>query len=66
MGLSIFDSTWSSRLTSRPKPMIRPTDTAAVSLGRVIGFGRLVDIDDQVESQIDNPISTTHAGGNGR
>lgn len=41
-------------------------ETAAVSLGRIIGFGRLVNIDDQVESQIDNPISTTHATGNGR
>lgn len=40
-------------------------ETAAVSLGRVIGFGRLVDLDDQVESQIDSPISTTHSPGAG-
>jgi uncharacterized SAM-binding protein YcdF (DUF218 family) len=40
-------------------------ETAAVSLGRVIGFGRLVDLDDQVESQIDTPIATTHSSGSG-
>jgi uncharacterized SAM-binding protein YcdF (DUF218 family) len=40
-------------------------ETAAVSIGRIIGFGRLVDIDDHVESKIDRPISTTHATRNG-
>jgi uncharacterized SAM-binding protein YcdF (DUF218 family) len=34
-------------------------ETAAVSLGRIIGFGRLVDIDDQVEDKIGPTISTT-------
>ena len=33
-------------------------ETAAVSLGRLIGFHRLVDIDDQVEDQLDTTIST--------
>ncbi len=33
-------------------------ETAAVSLGRIIGFGRLVDLDDQVEDQIGPTIST--------
>ncbi len=33
-------------------------ETAAVSLGRIIGFGRLVDLDDQVEQQIGPTIST--------
>ena len=33
-------------------------ETAAVSLGRLIGFDRLVDIDDQVEDQLDTTIST--------
>jgi uncharacterized SAM-binding protein YcdF (DUF218 family) len=33
-------------------------ETAAVSLGRLIGFNRLVDIDDQVEDQLDTTIST--------
>ena len=32
--------------------------TVAVSLGRLIGFDRLVDIDDQVEDQLDTTIST--------
>jgi hypothetical protein len=29
-----------------------------VSIGRIIGFGRLVNIDDQVEHQLDTTIST--------
>jgi uncharacterized SAM-binding protein YcdF (DUF218 family) len=33
-------------------------ETAAVSIGRIIGFGRLVNIDDQVEHQLDTTIST--------
>ena len=33
-------------------------ETAAVSIGRIIGFGRLVHIDDQVEQQLDTTIST--------
>jgi uncharacterized SAM-binding protein YcdF (DUF218 family) len=33
-------------------------ETAAVSVGRIIGFGRLVHIDDQVEHQLDTTIST--------
>jgi uncharacterized SAM-binding protein YcdF (DUF218 family) len=33
-------------------------ETAAVSLGRIIGFGRLVDIDDQVDNQIGPTISS--------
>ncbi len=33
-------------------------ETAAVSIGRIIGFGRLVHIDDKVEHQLDTPIST--------
>jgi uncharacterized SAM-binding protein YcdF (DUF218 family) len=36
-------------------------ETAAVGLGRIIGFNRLVDIDDQVEQQLDTPISTEQA-----
>ena len=36
-------------------------ETAAVGLGRIIGFNRLVDIDDQVEQQLDSPISTEQA-----
>ena len=32
-------------------------ETAAVAVGRVIGFDRLVDLDAQVEGQIDRPIS---------
>lgn len=40
-------------------------ETAAVSLGRIIGFDRLVDIDDQVEHQIDSPIATTGGSGGG-
>jgi uncharacterized SAM-binding protein YcdF (DUF218 family) len=40
-------------------------ETAAVAVGRVVGFDRLVDIDDQVEDRIDETISTdqpTEAG----
>ena len=33
-------------------------ETAAVSIGRIIGFGRLVHIDDKVEHQLDTTIST--------
>ena len=33
-------------------------ETAAVALGRVVGFDRLVDIDDQVENQLETTIST--------
>ncbi|HEY7071652.1 MAG TPA: YdcF family protein [Acidimicrobiales bacterium] len=33
-------------------------ETAAVSVGRLIGFGRLVHIDDKVEHQLDTTIST--------
>jgi uncharacterized SAM-binding protein YcdF (DUF218 family) len=40
-------------------------ETAAVSIGRVVGFGRLVDIDDQVEHQIESPISTSGEGSGG-
>jgi hypothetical protein len=29
-----------------------------VSIGRIIGFGRLVHIDDKVEHQLDTTIST--------
>jgi uncharacterized SAM-binding protein YcdF (DUF218 family) len=32
-------------------------ETAAVALGRIIGFDRLVDLDTQVESQLDQQIS---------
>ena len=33
-------------------------ETGAVAVGRIVGFDRLVDIDDQVEEQIDDTIST--------
>jgi uncharacterized SAM-binding protein YcdF (DUF218 family) len=33
-------------------------ETGAVAVGRVVGFGRLVDLDDQVEEQLDETIST--------
>ena len=33
-------------------------ETAAVVVGRIVGFGRLVHIDDQVEDQLDTTIST--------
>jgi uncharacterized SAM-binding protein YcdF (DUF218 family) len=33
-------------------------ETAAVSIGRIIGFGRLVHIDDEVQQQLDTTIST--------
>ena len=33
-------------------------ETVAVAVGRVVGFDRLVDIDDQVEQHIDQTIST--------
>ena len=33
-------------------------ETAAVAVGRIVGFDRLVDIDDQVEEQVDETIST--------
>jgi uncharacterized SAM-binding protein YcdF (DUF218 family) len=33
-------------------------ETGAVAIGRIVGFDRLVDIDDQVEEQIDETIST--------
>ena len=36
-------------------------ETAAVAVGRIIGFDRLVDIDDQVEEQIDQSISNDAA-----
>ena len=32
-------------------------ETAAVAVGRLIGFDRLVDLDAQVEDQLDQPIS---------
>jgi uncharacterized SAM-binding protein YcdF (DUF218 family) len=38
-------------------------ETAAVAVGRLIGFDRLVDIDAQVEDQIDRPISTEEPAG---
>jgi uncharacterized SAM-binding protein YcdF (DUF218 family) len=38
-------------------------ETAAVSVGRIIGFGRLVNLDDQVEQQIDTTISTDRRAG---
>jgi hypothetical protein len=40
-------------------------ETAAVSVGRIVGFGRLVDLDDQVEEQIDETISTDQPPGSG-
>ncbi len=38
-------------------------ETGAVSVGRIIGFRRLVDLDYQVEQQIKTPISTDHPSG---
>jgi hypothetical protein len=32
-------------------------------VGRIIGFGRLVNLDDQVEEQIDTTISTDRRAG---
>ena len=40
-------------------------ETGAVSVGRIVGFGRLVDLDDQVEEQIDETISTDQPPGSG-
>jgi uncharacterized SAM-binding protein YcdF (DUF218 family) len=39
-------------------------ETAAVAVGRLIGFDRLVDLDTQVEDQIDQSISNDQPGGN--
>lgn len=33
-------------------------ETAAVAVGRIIGFDRLVDVDDEVDQQLDDTIST--------
>jgi uncharacterized SAM-binding protein YcdF (DUF218 family) len=38
-------------------------ETGAVSIGRIIGYRRLVDLDDQVEQQIKTPIATDHTSG---
>lgn len=38
-------------------------ETGAVSVGRIIGYRRLVDLDDHVEKQIKTPISTDHPSG---
>jgi uncharacterized SAM-binding protein YcdF (DUF218 family) len=40
-------------------------ETAAVAVGRLIGFDRLVDLDTQVEDQIDQSISTDEPSGGG-
>jgi uncharacterized SAM-binding protein YcdF (DUF218 family) len=40
-------------------------ETAAVAVGRIIGFDRLVNIDDQIEDQLDDRISTDEPAGDG-